>query len=174
MTEQQFWVIIENCFDHQIASDDELARLEVVLRRLPRSEVVSFQENLRKVMARAYSWELIAGACFLGCGQSDDGFEDFRAWLVSRGRDTFERILSDVNVLASFPYKESPTEEWYLEMLHMLPGEVGGEEDDPDWPYSFDPEKPHGESLEITQEILRDRYPKLWERFGNNFMIGIT
>lgn len=151
MTRQQFWNIIESCFDQKIGGDGEVAKLELILRELSRSEVVSLQENLRTVMAQAYSWELIAGACFLGCGQSDDGFEDFRAWLVSRGRETFERALNDVNVLAQFPYQESPTEEWCLEELHMLPGEVGGEEDDPDWPYSFDPENPHGESVELTQ-----------------------
>jgi hypothetical protein len=39
--------------------------------------------------------------------QSEDGFEDFRAWLVSLGREAFELVLQDVEALAQVPLDES-------------------------------------------------------------------
>jgi len=135
---------------------------------------VSFQSLLNAVMSRAYTWDLIAAACFLGCGQSDDGFEDFRAWLVAQGQETFEMVLADVTTLADLPFDESPTEEWYSEDLHLLPGEIGGEAEDPNWPYRRDPEKPLGVEISLTKDELRRRFPKLWHTFADRFMIGIA
>lgn len=175
MDEQQFWNAIENHVSPSADGRDEaLDGLQSFLKTLPRNEVVAFQRALNVVLARAYSWDLIGAACFLGCGQSDDGFEDFRAWLISKGRVTYERVLRDPGILAEFNFEDSPTEEWHLEKLHMLAGEIGGEEDDPDWPYSSDPDTPHGDPIELRQEALRTRFPSLWEKFGNRFMIGIS
>jgi hypothetical protein len=83
-------------------------------------------------------------------------------------------VLRDVNTLADIPFQESPTEEWYSEEFHYLPGEIGRKEDDSDWPYRCDPEPPHGTELMLTKDELRRRFPKLWDRFGDRFMIGIA
>ena len=172
MNEDTFWNIIDECFSTG-DGDEQLEAYETRLQELPREQVVEFQRALNSVMVRAYRWELIGAACFLGCGQSDDGFEDFRAWLISLGRETFENVMADHNLIATFPYDESPTEEWHCEELHMLPSEIGAEEDDEDWPYLSAPDSPAGEPVELTQESLKQRFPKFWERFGNTFMIGI-
>ncbi|MDJ0848543.1 MAG: DUF4240 domain-containing protein [Myxococcota bacterium] len=172
MEENRFWEIIETCFTatHPIP-ETALTELERTLRALPRPEVVGFQRALNAVMARAYTWDLIGAACFVGSGQSDDGFEDFRAWLISKGHTTFERVLADPSALAELPFDESPLEEWGLEPLHMLPGELAGEEDDPEWPYYSNPDSPSGEPLELRRQELRRRFPALWSAFGDRYMI---
>jgi hypothetical protein len=76
--------------------------------------------------------------------------------------------------MSSLSFDESPTEEWNCEELHMLPGEIGGEEEDEDWPYPQTPDSPIGEPVEITIVALQQRFPKFWERFGSEFMIGIS
>tara|TARA_R110002111_G_scaffold181165_1_gene246727 strand:+ start:256 stop:783 length:528 start_codon:yes stop_codon:yes gene_type:complete len=175
MEEEQFWKMIDDAFgSDQNDLEESTAQLEAVLESLPQDQAVGFQVALRSVMSRAYTWDLIGAACFIGCGQSDDGFEDFRAWLIAQGRATFERVLKDVEALAELPYEQSPTEEWHFEELHMLPGEIGGEEHNPDWPYTSDPDTPHGEPMELTKDVLRARLPVLWEKFGDEFMIGIN
>ncbi len=172
MSEDSFWDIIHTSFSSD--RDDPVPVYEALLEAMPREQVVEFQRMLDRVMTRAYRWDLIGAACFLGCGQSDDGFEDFRAWLISLGRATFDDVLADPNLIATFSYDESPTEEWHCEELHMLPGEIGGEEDDEDWPYLSAPESPVGDPIELTQDGLKLRFPQLWKRFGNEFMIGIS
>ena len=174
VSESDFWSAIEESLaDSDGDPEAQLEHLRHCLESHSREDVLEFQRRLNEVMARAYTWNLIGAACFLGCGQSDDGFEDFRAWLVSLGEATFERVLADVNELTELHYDESPTEEWCFEELHLLPGEVGGEEEDVHWPYRKDPETPLGEPAELTQQALKRRVPLLWEHFGNEFMIGI-
>jgi hypothetical protein len=173
MTEIEFWEVLDDVADDTDTVDEVVDGLRDVLEAMPREQVVAFQVAFNTVMARAYTWDLIAAACFIGCGKSDDGFEDFRAWLVAQGKDTFEAVLNDVNVLADLPFDDSPTEEWNCEDLHMLPGEIGGEEEDAKWPYRKDPENPQGDVVVLTKAHLRARFPKLWQTFGDQFMIGI-
>jgi hypothetical protein len=174
MTEVEFWGSVDEARSNATALEEVVDNLRGTLESMSREDVVAFQRCLNSVMKRAYSWDLIAAACFLGCGQSDDGFEDFRAWLIAQGHETFETVVKDVNSLADVPFHESPTEEWYCEELHLLPGEIGGEEDDPDWPYRCDPEPPHGTETLLTKDELRRCFPRLWDRFGDRFMIGIA
>lgn len=174
MTETESWELVNEASAEADSLEGVVDGLREALSDMSRAEVVSFQKALNAVMARAYTWDLIAAACFLGCGQSDDGFEDFRAWLIAQGQETFEMVLNDVNTLADLPFEDSPTEEWYCEDLHLLPGELGGEADDPHWPYRNDPEQPVGVEIALTKDELRRRFPKLWSVFADRFMIGIN
>lgn len=173
MTEPEFWNLIDEARQEVETLEDVVDYLRVTLELLSLDDVVDFQRVLNTVLAQAYSWELIAAACFLGCGLSDDGFLDFRAWLVVQGRDTFVKVLSNVNALADLEFESSPTEEWYCEELLYLPTEVAVRPDDFEWPYQVDPERLHGIEITLTKDALRCRFPQLWERFGDQFMIGI-
>lgn len=171
LPESEFWRLIESAFDPDDADIEEgIDELRRVMTAWPREKVVSFQRTLNAQMQRAYRWNLIAASCVVGAGQSDDGFEDFRAWLITRGQAVFERVLSDPSELATLPFEESPLEEWNGEEFHMLPGEVGGEEDDDDWPYGPD-EDPSGTPIELNKANLSRLFPRLWSRFGDEYMI---
>jgi hypothetical protein len=89
MTEIEFWDLVDEARSGAATLDEVVNNLRGLLESMPREEVVAFQRFLNVAMSRAYSWDLIAAACFLGCGQSDDGFKDFRAWLIVQGGDTF-------------------------------------------------------------------------------------
>lgn len=169
MDDTRFWLLLDDCF-RDYDADDGLALLEAKLSGMPRSKVVRFQHFLNDQMIRAYRWDLIGAACFFGRGKPGDGFEDFRAWLISQGSETFERVLANPECLVEFEYKVSPAEEWHLERLHVLPGELAGEEDDDDWPYLCDPKTPVGSRIELTKDALSQRFPKLWAKFGDQFM----
>lgn len=172
MTEGEFWQITEKCFLSRSLVEG-VTQYEAMLDSSSQNHIIEFQEALNVVMTRAYTWDLIGAACFLGCGQSDDGFEDFRSWLITRGSAAFRDTVSDPNVIASFSYDQSPTEEWYCEEMHLMPGQFGGEEENENWPYRRDPDRPFGQEVELTQAALKAKFPLLWERFGNQFMIGI-
>jgi len=90
-----------------------------------------------KLGSRACDWNLIGAACFFGFGKSDEGFNDFRAWLISQSRETFERVLSAPECLAEFEYQTSPSEEWRFEQWQLLPGKIAGEEDDDEMSFLF-------------------------------------
>ena len=173
MNASSFWDIIDR--SRSESEGDKDAQLDILtaqLKTLPREEVIDFKNRLNEAMARAYTWDLIGAAHFIGCGASDDGFMDFRAWLVSLGHGTFEKIVRDAQELAEVPFSDDPLEEWEFEALHMLPAEICEDEEGEEVPYSDDPEEPSGEPCDESPETLMARFPRLWDRFRNKWMLG--
>lgn len=101
MSIDEFWARIERIHrESEGVMDTKCERLERELTRLEPAEVVSFEEHFRRCDARAYSWDLWAAAYVMNGGCGDSGFSDFRATLISMGRDVFERALADPDTLA--------------------------------------------------------------------------
>ncbi|MDD4496516.1 MAG: DUF4240 domain-containing protein, partial [Eubacteriales bacterium] len=49
---------------------------------------------------------VFAASCFFNDYMSDDGFNDFRMWLISRGRDTYMAALKNPDTLADLEMPE--------------------------------------------------------------------
>lgn len=101
MDHDQFWQIIEAA-KRRFPEDCE-ERVESIrdhLSALAPHEIIAFDSILGEYLDRAYSWDLWGAAYLMNGGCSDDGFMDFRGWLISRGRDVYERALADPDSLA--------------------------------------------------------------------------
>jgi hypothetical protein len=96
MDEATFWKLIEESRgsrDNEKASCDILARL---LAAQEPEEIADFDRFFRSMEERADRPDLRAAAALATGGDcSEDGFGDFRCWLVSRGRERFEAALRD-------------------------------------------------------------------------------
>ncbi|GAA0556427.1 hypothetical protein GCM10010172_44200 [Paractinoplanes ferrugineus] len=58
------------------------------------------QQQLVAASTRLYSWRH-AAAADMACGPvDDDGFTDWRSWVITLGRESFERIAADPDNLA--------------------------------------------------------------------------
>ncbi len=65
-------------------------RLEKIL-----AQIIAFDRLFLLKRLDAYRWNLW-GVAHLICGYCrDDSFDDFRRWLISQGRQTFERVLQN-------------------------------------------------------------------------------
>jgi hypothetical protein len=136
-------------------------------------EIISFEVAFRRYLNLAYTWDLWGAAYVIHGGCSDDGFEYFRRWLVSRGRDVYEAALADPDSLAQRDVQPGPDGVWEFEEIYYVVGdafkEKGGEGDVRD---HSEPEagmggpEPSGEPFSEEEEHLARRYPKLWQRFG--------
>jgi hypothetical protein len=73
------------------------------LQALPVDEILAFHRIFGEVRAAAYQVDLWDAASLINNGSSDDGFEDFRGWLIGRGRSVYEAALRDADWLASLP-----------------------------------------------------------------------
>lgn len=91
MKEDRFWKLIAEAR----LKDDFLVALAARLEDLTADEIVGFQNTLQRQLARAYKFPLLAANFIIQSYVSDDVFEDFRAWLVSQGRERFEAAVSD-------------------------------------------------------------------------------
>lgn len=118
MDEETFWELVDEARE-EAGNDDErfLEVLEHGLMDLPPNAIEGFRERLDEVVARAYRWDLWAAAYIINGGSSEDGFQYFRAWLVSKGKSVFEHALKDPAGLGTF-VPDDP--EWLAEFEEIL------------------------------------------------------
>lgn len=95
---KRFWRIIEDSY--QPSGPDHFEQLKTALDRLKWFEVVEFQARFDEALAAANTIDLWGAAYLIQGGCSDDGFRDFRAWLVGRGRRAYEAALKSPDSLA--------------------------------------------------------------------------
>ena len=102
MNKEQFWRIVD---DVRSSADPKNQRtvlfaLQEQLRKLPSAEIMEWQEIFQFYDDAAYRDELWAASGAMGAHCSDDGFMDFRSWLISQGRDVYMAALKDPESLA--------------------------------------------------------------------------
>jgi hypothetical protein len=71
-----------------------------------------FGQHFDAMMDSAYCWSLWGAAYGINGGCGDDSFVDFHASLIARGRQVFERALSDPDTLADEDFDGS---DWFYE-----------------------------------------------------------
>lgn len=175
MPTERFWQLIEiaNRSDHD--PNAQLIALGSALRELTTEEIVSFEVTFRQTLNNAYTWDLWGAAYVIHGGCSDDGFEYFRRWLVSKGRKVYEAALFKPDSLAELKTYPGPDGVWEFEEFYYVAGQIfeekGGIGDVRD--YSEDEAGmggpgPAGEQFQDDVESLSLRYPRLWQRFGTD------
>src|SRR5687767_3008964 len=99
MTQETFWGILDDARRRTTGGDAD-AHADLVVAMLAAAsveEIVCFAQWFHHMMDRAATTPLMAayGLIHDGC-HSEDGFECFRAWLIGRGRETFDAVVADV------------------------------------------------------------------------------
>ena len=164
-----FWSLMEKTKRANTANPDEQTELLTQeLVKLPEAEIIAFDEIFSELDNEAYDWNLWAAAYIINSGCSDDGFMDFRAWLIGQGKTIFEQALQDPQILVDVvehPYLTRPlhlfavaSEAYTLktgqEILRMVPKQPVRR-------------VPTGDEWEESESVLREKYPKLYEKFGD-------
>ena len=102
MDDDAYWSLVERA--RAEGGDDSpetvAEALVAVLSTLGPSEVVGAEEAFARISRRAYGFALWGAAYLLNGGCGDDGFDDFRGWLVTRGRAVYQAALADPDSLA--------------------------------------------------------------------------
>ena len=93
-----FWKIVEDAY--RLDSIEHFEALKEQLAERKWFEVVEFQARFDEAVAAANLIDLWGAACLINGGCSDDGFRDFRVWLVGRGRHAYEHALKNPDSLA--------------------------------------------------------------------------
>ncbi|WP_030755054.1 MULTISPECIES: DUF4240 domain-containing protein [unclassified Streptomyces] len=102
MDKQTFWKLIETA-RAEAEPQEVSARAAELLASRPESEMAAAQQVLWDLLAESYRAPLWAAAYVINGGCSDDGFDYFRGWLLTQGRETFEAALTDPDSLAGHP-----------------------------------------------------------------------
>lgn len=177
MPAEQFWGIIERAAQFDDDPEAHMEALSELLRELPLEDIIAFEVEFRRYLNDAYTWELCGAASLANSGTSDDGFEYFRRWLVSKGRAVYEAALLNPDNLAQFELRPGPGGDWSFESIYYVAQEVfaekGGEgyvseHCEPEAGFAGPP-GPSGEPYPQEDGYyahLAARYPNLWKRFG--------
>lgn len=158
MQEYEFWSIIDTA--RQNACEDTTPRISTLRQQLSALDLAAIQDFQRQYdlqIHRANRWDLWGAAYLMNGGCSDDGFRYFCHWLISEGRDIFERALELPDSLADLPRQEY----FELESFAYVALEVfeikGGGELERD--FSIELAMPAGE--EWSEEDLNSLHPRL-------------
>lgn len=92
---ETFWKLIEKSKRGSEDCEEQAEKLGDYLAELQADEIVSFDQHFHDRLNAAYTWGLWGVAYLANGGCSDDGFEYFRAWLITQGRKRFEAALED-------------------------------------------------------------------------------
>ncbi len=103
MDEAKFWNIIKSAHERGDAWNIRLlgGALVEILIDLPKNEIITFDRIFDTFMDRAYQAVLWDAADMIVCGCSDDGFIDFRAWLITQGQHIYEDALKNPDSLSA-------------------------------------------------------------------------
>ena len=174
--EEWFWSMIDA---HRAGEEYDLDGLVDALAKSPKNDILEFGAQLGALMDRSYRGDLWGAAYLANGGCSDDGFDYFRAWLVSRGKKVFEAALADPDsIVDAVGEGEVELEELLYAAPRAWEKKTGKDdyyehsEDDEDDEDEEDEEEQDldlswSEDGEGIPEKLKKAYPRLFAKFGD-------
>ena len=171
MNKAAFWKLIDASRESAGGDlDKQVADLRDRVEQLDPREIIQFGKLFDDYWARAYTWDLWAAAYILGGGCSDDGFLDFRGWLISRGERVYEEALRDPETLARVVNADAG-DECQCEGFQYVAREAWDSKTrnrQGDFPAGeiMQADEPAGESWSEEGDDLARRFPKLWRKFA--------
>ncbi|WP_310492854.1 DUF4240 domain-containing protein [Dechloromonas sp.] len=166
-----FWKLIDK--SRQASDGDPAQQLEelgALLDDLSAEDIVEFQNIFNSHFQSSYTWPLWGAAYVIGGGCSDDGFDYFRGWLISRGEKVFNAANADPDKLASLVQESDEDDDCQVEGWQSVGIDA--------WcrktglKYAAFPSRPSGVQSngpagdEWSEEDLDRLYPRLAKRFN--------
>ena len=104
MDKKQFWGLIEAVNNKVYVNDQEavLKATREALCGLSFDEIVEWYKIYRELHKKAYRDDLWDAVAACGIHATDDGFIDFRAWLISRGQVVYEAVMAVPETLSAY------------------------------------------------------------------------
>ena len=96
----EFWELIDKT--REAAKGDARKQSELLteeLTKLPEEEIISFDGIFDDLKDKAYIGNLWDAATVIMDGCSDSGFQEFREWLVGRGKEAYENAIKEPETL---------------------------------------------------------------------------
>jgi hypothetical protein len=120
LNEEVYWAIIDSSLHETTNQEDQELYLVSAIEKLTPKEMIGFRLRTDKILFDSYNPELWCAAYIVNDGCSDGGFEYFRCWLISRGKEAFYsvKIAPDSLIKQVVEGKESYEFEgfWYVAM----------------------------------------------------------
>lgn len=163
MSKDTFWTLINQAKEHWHHDPEDASDWLVgQLVSMGPEQAKTFDTIARVYMDLAYQYGLWSAASVMergGC--SDDGFMDFRQWLVAQGKDVYIAALKDPDSLADAPLYH----DWQYDSLPLMGDYAYEELTGRNTFEDFDPAQYHTLEVELKKDIVYGEginYPYLW------------
>ncbi|WHT40541.1 DUF4240 domain-containing protein [Myroides sp. mNGS23_01] len=176
LDETQFWTIVETSLQHSNSQDEQEAYLIQALEKLTSKEIIGFRLRTDKLLYDTYDSAMWCAGYLMNGGCSDDGFEYFRNWVISRGKEVYEQAKANPDTLIS--QKDKAEDDlfdfesfWYV-ALEAFENQTGEELYDYIDEDNFDTNEGNYPSFEFDWSdeepaSMQKLCPKLYEHFWN-------
>lgn len=120
LDEDVYWSIVANSLkETNNQEDQELFLITEIQKRTP-TEIIGFRLRTDQLLFDSYHPELWCAAYIVSEGISDGGFEYFRCWLISRGKEVFYSVKANPDSLIKQVVEDKESYEfegfWYVAM----------------------------------------------------------
>lgn len=103
MNKDKFWQLIDTMREGCNSTDEMYRKIFHILEQLPAKEVEEFHQYVYCYEEAANKIRLMQAANLtIGC--SDDGFIDFRRWLISQGKEVYLSVLKNPDNIADLAF----------------------------------------------------------------------
>jgi len=118
MDKNKFWELIQTSYQEANWETDK--EMEILINKLSeysQEDILRFGKIYDIYAKESYKSKLWAAAYAMNGGCSDDGFDYFRGWLISRGKEPYFNAMIDPDSLIDL---DMPYEDDYFENEQML------------------------------------------------------
>lgn len=176
LDEDFFWKIVQSSIDNSKNQEAQEKYLINEISKLTPKQIIGFRLRTDKLLYDTYNSEMWCAGYIMNGGCSDDGFEYFRNWVISRGKDVYYKAKENPDTLIS--EKDNGEDEmfdfesfWYV-ALEAFEKTTGNDLYDyideekfqtkegnyPQFEFNWEEENP---------ESMKKICPKLYEQFWN-------
>lgn len=99
LDEVRYWEIIDKSLKSTKNQDDQEQFLISEIKKLTPKEIIGFRLRTDYLLYKTYNSEMWCAGYIMNGGCSDDGFEYFRCWIISRGKDTYYKTIESPDYL---------------------------------------------------------------------------
>lgn len=168
MDTYEFWQLIDKTREASGGHVSKQVHLLVeIMANRSIDEIFAYEKIMDDLLDKAYDAELWDAADIIGCGTGDDGFRDFRAWLIAQGQEVYENALANPESLVDLVDidDDAQEEEMLYVVIYAYEKKTGQDI------LTRENKKPYHRPIlkgkPVPKETLKDRFPKLFEKFGD-------
>jgi hypothetical protein len=99
LDEDIFWKIIDKSLKSTKNQDDQEQFLISEIIKLSPKEIIGFRLRTDYLLYQTYTSEMWCAGYIMNGGCSDDSFEYFRCWIISKGKDTYYKTKENPDYL---------------------------------------------------------------------------
>jgi hypothetical protein len=101
LDEELYWQIVQSAVKKYPDQEAQKNVLISQIKNLAPIQIVGFKLRTNKLLNDIYNSKMWCAAYIINGGCSDDGFEYFRCWLISKGKDAYYNAKSNPDNLVS-------------------------------------------------------------------------